>query len=126
MTPSTTSSYQPNIAVHPGQTLRGMLEALSMSQVDLSERSGLTVKTINEIVQEKNPITPETAIKFSSIFGMSSTFWNNLQRNYEATLARLQEQELLKKESTHLKRFTCYAEIAEQGFVPATKNPYEK
>lgn len=113
------ASYQPNIAIHPGRTLRGMLEALNMSQVELSERAGLTIKTINEIVQEKNPITLETAIKFASVFNTSSVFWNNLQRNYEATQARIQEREILEKESQHLKRFSCYHEIAREEFVPA-------
>jgi len=123
---TTHNTYQPNVAIHPGHTLLGMLEALNMSQVELAERTGLTTKTINEIVQEKNPITSETAIKLASVFGTSSAFWGNLQKNYEVTLARLEEQELLKNEASLVVKFGCYQEIAKLGFVPKTNKPIEK
>lgn len=122
----TLSSYTPNIAIHPGRTLQGMLTALNMSQAELSDRTGLTVKTINEIVQGKNPITSDTAIKFSSVFSMPANFWENLQKNYEATLTRLKEQEMLEHETKQLKRFDCYKEIASLGLVPNTKNAVER
>ena len=122
----TPSSYTPNIAIHPGRTLLGMLTALNMSQAELSDRTGLTVKTINEIVQEKNPITSDTAIKFSSVFSVPVSFWENLQKNYEATLTRLKEQEMLEHETKQLKRFNCYKEIMNLGLVPNTRNPVER
>ncbi len=65
--------FVPAIAVHPGKTLYEILDERRMTQAEHSKRSGLTTKTINEIVQGKNPITPETAIKFSAVFGMSAT-----------------------------------------------------
>lgn len=118
--------YQPNIAIHPGETLRDILTSLNMSQVDLADRTGLTPKTINEIVKGKNPITPDTAIKLASVFGTSSTFWNNLERNYQETITRLEAEELLKKEVSHLKNFSCYSELQKLGYVLKTKNQTEK
>ncbi|MDD4989838.1 MAG: HigA family addiction module antitoxin [Candidatus Pacebacteria bacterium] len=118
--------YQPNIAIHPGETLLDILASLNMSQVDLAERTGLTPKTINEIVKGKNPITPDTAIKLAAVFGTSATFWNNLERNYQEILTRLKTDELLKKEVSHLKNFSCYGELQKLGYVSNTKNQAEK
>jgi len=119
-------NYNPNTAIHPGVTLREMLESLEMSQVGLSRRTGLTPKTINEIVQGENPITPKTAIKLSAVFGMSASFWNNLQRNYEQTLLRLQIGERIQEELSYFKKFTCYQELAKYGYVKKTNILREK
>jgi len=118
--------YNPNIAIHPGRTLQDTLDSLKMRQVDLAQRTGLTPKTINKIMQGKNPITIDTAIKLSSVFGMSATFWNNLQRNYEETLARIKSEEKLEKEITYFKKFTCYNELVKWGYVKKARNRKEK
>lgn len=120
------NTYQPNIAIHPGETLHELLEAVSMSQAELSERTGLAVKTINEIVQGKNPITPETANKLSSVFGMSAQFWNNLQRNYDETLARIERDENIKNELPYLPKFSCYKELVHLKLAPKTLNRLDK
>ena len=120
------NKYNPNIAIHPGVTLKDTLDELGMGQSDLATRTGLTPKTISEIIQGKNPITPETAIKLSSVFGMSTTFWNNLERNYQETIVRLEREEKLKNEFPTLKDFTCYKELVKWKYVPDSKRPEEK
>jgi len=121
-----TNNYNPNIAIHPGATLKELLESLDMTQIDLAERTGLTSKTINEIIQEKNPITPETALRFSAVFGMSPSFWNNLERNYQETFSRLERDKKLEKELPALKKFSCYRELTKWGYLPKTLDPKEK
>lgn len=118
--------YQPNIAIHPGETLEELLQELDMSQVELAKRTGLTAKTINEIVRGKSSITPETAIKLSVVFGTSTEFWNSLERQYQESLSRMELDKELKKETVHLKNFTCYQKLKELGFVEATKDPKRK
>jgi HTH-type transcriptional regulator/antitoxin HigA len=122
----TTKDYNPNTATHPGNTLKEILENLGMSQTDLAERAGLTLKTINEIVQGKNPVTPETAIRFAAVFGMSANFWNNLERNYQETLARIEQTKKLEKEIPFMQQFSCYKELSKWKYVPASKDPKEK
>ncbi len=118
--------FVPPIAVHPGKTLLETLEALRMTQADLSERTGLTTKTINEIVQGKNPITPETAIKLSAVFGMSSTFWNNLQRVYDVAIARGREAMMMQKETATLKLFSCFNELVKWNYIEKSKTVIDK
>lgn len=123
---SNNNFYNPNVAIHPGVTLEELLVVYEMSQIDLSKRTGLTPKTINEIIKGKNPITPETAIKFSSVFGMSDTFWNNLEKNYRTAVARIKEDKIIEKNTKLLKHFFCYSELAKHGYVNNTRKPKEK
>jgi HTH-type transcriptional regulator/antitoxin HigA len=83
------NNFKPNYAVPPGETLRETLESLGMTQSVLAERTGLPKKTINEIIKGKAAITPETAIQLDIVLGIPASFWNNLERNYRETLARL-------------------------------------
>ncbi len=121
-----TNDFKPNIAIHPGLTLKEILESISMSQAELAERTGLSPKTINEIIQGKSSITPETSLKLSAVFGMSAVFWNNLERNFQETRARIEQDRKIEKELPFLEKFSCYKELAKWGYVPNTKDPKEK
>jgi len=121
-----TNYYNPNIAIYPGNTLKDLLESVGMTQTDLAERTGLTPKTINEIIQGKNPITPETALKLSAVFGMSPVFWNNLERNYQETLARIERDKKLDNELPFLQKFDCYKDLAKWKYIPKSKDSKEK
>ena len=122
----TKNTYNPNIAIHPGVTLKDILVSYDMSQTELANRTGLTLKTINEIIQGKNPITPETAIKLSSVFGMSDSFWNNLEKNYQETLARLEQEKELEENVELLKKFSCYSELEKFNYVKKASSAKER
>lgn len=115
-------SYNPNFAVHPGETLRDELEFLELSQVELSQRTGLSEKHISQIINGEDPITPDTAIKLELALGMPATFWNNLQKNYDLTLARIASEKRITQEIEEGKKFVCYSELATLGFVEKTRN----
>jgi HTH-type transcriptional regulator / antitoxin HigA len=86
------TQYQPDLVTPPGDTLRETLEALSMSQADFADRTGLSRKTINQILQGIAPITHETALAFEKVIGASAGFWLNLETSYQAFLARKEEE----------------------------------
>jgi HTH-type transcriptional regulator/antitoxin HigA len=119
-------TFQPDIAIHPGETLKEFLEKFDMTQTELAKRTGLTLKTVNEIVKGKNPITSETALKLASVFDTSAEFWNNLEKQYQETLARLELENNLEKEKQFLKNFSCYKKLVKLGFVKKTKDIKEK
>jgi len=120
------SDYKAPIAIHPGETLKDILEETDLSQAQLSGRTGLHVKTINEIIKGKNPITSETALKLSIVFGMSEGFWNNLQRNYEETIARIALEKEIEKELTIAEKFTCYNELVKYKYIEKTAELKER
>jgi len=111
------TGWESPAAIHPGEFLEEILEEYHLSQVDLSERIGLTPKVINEIIKGKNPITRQTAFKLSKVFPMSADYWVNLQQGYEDDNARIEEVKKLAKEATeYLPKFEeTYKELAGLG-----------
>lgn len=83
--------YRPQIAIHPGQHLREILESQHISQTELSQRTGIARKQINEIINKKARISAETAQKLEPVLELPSSYWLNLQANYDATVKRLEE-----------------------------------
>lgn len=87
--------FEPNYAVPPGETLLEVLEDKGMTQKELALRTNRPLKTINEIVQGKAAITPETALQFERVLGVPARLWNTMERNYREDLARLQDEKTL-------------------------------
>jgi HTH-type transcriptional regulator / antitoxin HigA len=58
------NEYQPDYVTPPGDTLVEILESLNMAQAELAERTGRPLKAINEIIEGKTTLTPETALQF--------------------------------------------------------------
>jgi len=105
------NEFVPGYAVPPGETLLDTLEAIGMSQAELAERTGRPKKTINEIIKGKSAIKPETALQFERVLGIPAGFWNNLERNYQETLARINEQKRLQGQIDWLKKIPLNALI---------------
>jgi len=74
--------FYPDYAIHPGEILMETLEARNMKKSELAERCGLSPKTVSLILNEKAPITPETAIQLERVLGVSANIWINLDANY--------------------------------------------
>lgn len=110
---------------HPGITLRETLDEIGMSQVELAKRMQRPEQTISTILNSQKAITPDTAIQLEKVLGIPSTFWNNLQKNYEENTAYLQEKENLEQEIDHAKAYP-YSELVKLGWVPPTLNIEEK
>ena len=70
--------------IHPGEILlEEFLEPMGLSQYRLARDISVPPRRINEIVQGKLAITPDTALRLSRYFGLSERFWLNLQTRYD-------------------------------------------
>lgn len=77
------------IPTHPGEVLREeFLEPLGVPQTALADKLNISNQRINEIVNGKRGITPETAWLFAGAFGTTPEFWTNLQSAYDLARAR--------------------------------------
>jgi addiction module HigA family antidote len=94
--------FKPDYAVAPGLTVSELIDHLGMSQVQLADRTGRPLKTINNIIKGKQAITYETALQFEKVLGMPAGFWNNLEKNYRESLARISENKKLESELNRL------------------------
>ncbi len=70
--------------IHPGEILmEEFLKPMDISQYRLAKDINVPARRINEIVQGKRSITPDTALRLSRYFGLSERFWVNLQARYD-------------------------------------------
>jgi HTH-type transcriptional regulator/antitoxin HigA len=89
----------------PGDTLLETIEYKGISQTDLAKRMGRPIKTINEIIQGKAAITPETAIQLERALDIPAEFWMERERNYRLELAEIEDAEQLIQQKDWLKNF---------------------
>lgn len=116
--------FRPDYAVPPGETLLEVLESEGMSQAELAERTGRPKKTINGIIKGNVAITPDTSLQLERALGMPASFWNNLQRQYDEVIARLDERARLEAHVEWLRRFPIKA-MQDFGWIPDVPDPVQ-
>lgn len=69
---------------HPGEILlEEFLEPLGVTQTALAERVGISFRRVNELVNGKRGVTPDTALRLGRFFGTTPEFWLNLQQAWD-------------------------------------------
>jgi addiction module HigA family antidote len=85
--------------IHPGEILlEEFLKPMGISQYRLAKDICVPPRRINEIVQGKRGITPDTALRLSRYFGLSERFWINLQTRYALEIEKDRLYDRLEKE----------------------------
>jgi len=113
-----THSFRPDYAVPPGETLAEVLKSQNMDQTRLAALTGLSRKTINEIVGGKAAITPNTAIGLENVLGLPASFWTNLEANYQEAMARLGAQQRAEASIQQARGFPV-KEMVDRGLLAA-------
>jgi len=69
---------------HPGEMLREeFLEPMHINQRDLADAVHVSYRQVNELVNQKQSITPNIALRLAKFFGVSADFWLNLQVRWD-------------------------------------------
>lgn len=71
------------LIIHPGETIKELLEDRSMTQEELAIRTGYSAKHVSEIISGKKNISSKFANSLEYVFGISMKFWMNLQAIYD-------------------------------------------
>ena len=66
--------------------LEEFLQPMNITQETLATYLNISIKQINEIIQEKDKITPEIAWLLAQAFNTTPQFWMILQTNYDLAL----------------------------------------
>lgn len=119
------NQYTPDYVSPPGETLQELLEEQGMSQAELAERTGRPKKTINEIINGKAAITPETALQLERVLNIPASFWNNREQQYREALALQEEQNRLQEQITWLDKIPVKAMI-ELGWIQHFQDKIEQ
>ncbi len=73
---------------HPGEILReGILPSLALSKTAVAEALGISRQVLYDILNEKQPITAEIAVRFGKLFGNGTRLGVNLQRSHDLAVA---------------------------------------
>src|SRR5437763_299849 len=74
---------------HPGAILReDVLPALRLTQGQFADVLGVSRRTVNEILQERRPVTVDMAHRLSRALGTSPEVWLGLQQDVDVWDAR--------------------------------------
>jgi addiction module HigA family antidote len=80
------------IPTHPGVILsQEFLVPLGISQVAFAAHLGVPVQRINELINGKRGVTPETAWLLAAALDTTPEFWVNLQTAYDLARSRPSE-----------------------------------
>ncbi len=85
------SQFLPDWASPPGDTLADLLDERSMTQTELSERLGVSLKHVNRVVKGAASLSADLALGLEKVFGAPASFWMTREAHFQADKAR-QEQ----------------------------------
>jgi len=112
----TNLKYDPDYAVAPGATLKELLDERGISQTALAVRTGMTDKTLSQIINGIAPITYETAEKLEMAIGVPARFWNERELVYREKLAHIAATERLKHDLAWLDEIPIDV-LQQRGYV---------
>jgi addiction module HigA family antidote len=85
---------------HPGEILReDVLPETGLTQGEFARMLGVSRRTVNEILQEKRPVTVDMAHRLARVLNTSPDVWLGLQQDvdlWDALEANRQEYERIK------------------------------
>lgn len=109
---------KPFYNVGPGDFILDFLDSLGWTQNDLAEITGFSTKTINLLINNKQGITPETAVTLEKVFGSPADFWIEVDAKYQ--IRKKEEQNSEKNELTArkalLRKYMPVAEMKKKGW----------
>ena len=74
--------------MHPGELIReDLLPALGVSKTELARSLGISRQTLYDILNERQPVSAEMAVRFGKLFGNGARFWANMQRAFDLAIA---------------------------------------
>ncbi|MCR5766298.1 MAG: HigA family addiction module antidote protein [Treponema sp.] len=109
---------KPFYNVGPGDYIVDFLDSFGWTQSDLAEVTGISTKTINLLINNKQGITPDTAITLEKVFGTPADFWIEVDAQYQ--IRKKEEQNSEKNELTAkkamLRKYMPVAEMKKKGW----------
>ena len=65
---------------HPGEMLlEEFLKPLGITQAEIAKLIGVSYPRVNELINGRRGMAPDTALRLERLFGMEAQFWLNLQ-----------------------------------------------
>lgn len=80
----TTTRDSKRCPAHPGRILREYaVPALGIAKTTLADHLGVSRQTIYDLLGEKQPVTPQMAVRLGRLLGNGPALWLNMQTAYD-------------------------------------------
>jgi addiction module HigA family antidote len=89
---------------HPGELLKEEIEYRKISQSNLAKQMGVPYTALNDILNQRRPLTTSTAMLFEAALGINADMLMRMQLKYNMQVAR--------KDKNLLQRFAEIRKIA--------------
>lgn len=111
--------------IHPGDTLAEVMEDRDMTQRELAVRTGMSEKHISTVIHGKKNISAAFARKLEYALGIETSFWMNLQANYDREILEFEElNNITEKELNILKNLKEVSKVwSSLGWLDKGANP---
>jgi antitoxin HigA-1 len=82
---------------HPGEMLlEEFLSPMKLTQRELADAIHVPYQRINDLINGRRGMTPNTALRLAKYFGNTPAFWMNLQLRWDLYFAQQAEKKILK------------------------------
>lgn len=69
---------------HPGELLREIvIPATDLPKTEIARLLGISRQQLYDIMAEKKPVTPETAVRLGKLFGDGPSVWARMQAEHD-------------------------------------------
>ena len=98
-----------DLLIHPGETISDVLEERGLTQKELAQRAGVSEAFLSDVIHGKKDISKSLAMGLEYALAVPTSFWLNLQANYDAELLALQEENTVHAEEISV--LSCIHEV---------------
>lgn len=119
--PTASAPFRPDWISPPGDTLADLLEERSMTQTELAERLGVSLKHVNRVTKGAASISAELALGLEKVFGAPAAFWMTREAHFRANEARLEQRQEFSADLDWAKSFPV-TELRKRGLIPSHGN----
>ena len=74
------------LLIHPGETISDLLEDRDLTQKELAQRANVSEAFLSDVIHGKKDISKGLAKGLEYALDIPSSFWLNLQANYDCQL----------------------------------------
>jgi addiction module HigA family antidote len=69
---------------HPAEILREtVFPSMKLSKTEIAEHLGISRQTLYDLLAEKQPVTPQMAVRIGKLLGNGPALWLNMQTAYD-------------------------------------------
>ena len=80
-----------DLVIHPGEAVLDILRERALTQRELAVRAGFSEPLLHDVTHGRRDISKTLAAGLERALGVPSSFWLNLQANYDRELLGLQK-----------------------------------